>query len=204
VPHPLPVIAQTALVTQKITSTPELHDMDNVFCVGFAGAPALADIADAMADAYSSTLLTIMSAAVSLGTTLVTLLDGTTPTATFTTDKAGTAGGHGTGNGFPLSIAQGITWQTALRGRSFRGRSYLPGCTDDMFVNARVRTLSNGQFAALQAQATAFIASLVGQTPALALLVLSRKLQEAHTVTFGRANTGGVEQRRRYERVAHH
>jgi hypothetical protein len=201
--HPLPVIPNGFLVTQRITSVPELHDMDNVFCVLCSASTSGPDIADAFADAYAATFDAVRSSAMVLGTTSVLPLDGITPTGTFVTDKTGDTGGHNTGTPMPNACAFGITWQTAHRGKSYRGRSYIPGVSTDQVVDTKTRTLTAGAQTVLQTAAAAFTGSLAAQTPALTLVVLSRKLGLATTVTTGRSNPGVVEQRRRYERVAH-
>lgn len=86
-----------------------------------------------------------------------------------------------------------------------RGRSYLPGITNDVVNVFSLRTLKTAAATALQTAAQAFLTGLLtdaGQH--LALHVLSRSLGVATPVIDGRANLGIVEQRRRYERVAHH
>ena len=201
---PLPVIANDFLVSQLLDSSQELHTMANVFCVNTDGTASPSQVATQVAAAYAANLLPVMRSDITLHDTLVIPLDGTTPTQRFTTASAGSTGGHGTGNALPNELCQVITWRTSHRGRSFRGRSYLPGASSDMLVNTEVRALTGAQVTALAAAATGFRTALNGAgAHAVLLEVLSRHLGSSLGVISASANPNMCNQRRRFEKVAH-
>lgn len=201
---PLPVIAGSSLVVQHLESADELHTMINRFCVHHnAGAPTPGQLADQVAQHYAATILSLMGDTISLGVTDVTPLDGTTPTETFATPSVGAVGSITTGVNLPLATSLVISWRTGTRGRSHRGRSYLPGVTSTHVVDARSRQLTPAIVASITLQARAFISALAADSFSLELQVLSRKLGTATLITDGLGNPGVCLQRRRYEEVAH-
>jgi hypothetical protein len=200
----LPVIPNGFLIAQQLIGSPFAdHPFINRFCVVCTGSSDRAAIAEQFADSYADTLLSVISAAIQMGATEVTPLDGTSTTLTVNTAQVGTNGGHTVNIRFPWALALGTTWQSAQRGRSHRGRTYLPGVDGDMLIDEGTKFLKTTVTAALQAAATGFISDLVGGTPSLVLQVLSRHLGVATPVIGARANNAAVMQRRRYERVAH-
>jgi hypothetical protein len=203
--RPLPVIANTWLVSQRLSQPSELHDMRNVFCIqDLAGAATTAAMAESFADVYVANLLPVMSSGVVFGATDMIKLDGVSSVNTIATDSVGQTGGHATGNQAPELLAFGITWQSGVRGKSKRGRSYLPGLSTDQLLDLRARALTTTAFTALQTAASGFVAGgPADPTTPWILTVLSRKLGTAQAIVTGRANPNAVVQRRRYERVAH-
>lgn len=200
----LPIIAGAYLVAQQTNGTPEeLHPFVNRFCVLCLTSPTSHDVAEAFSTAYFTAFENVITAAVKLGSTEVTKLDGTSPTVTVDGAHFGTAFGGPLVVRFPWTLAFGITWQTAIRGRSTRGRSYIPGVDGSQVLDSGTRPLTALAITELQAAGDALIANLAAATPAMALEVLSIKHGSIADVVASRANPNVVEQRRRYERVAH-
>lgn len=203
---PLPVITNGYLVTQHYVAAGELHDYVNVVMVVNATTGAThAQIAGKVAQSIASTFMTVIPSFITLGVTDVLPLDGTSAKETFATPAFGTAGSVGVTTPFPISVGQLVTLQTGLRGRSHRGRMYLPGLSNDYVTADTQRQLTNAAHAALQTEGTAFLTILAGTpTPSLILGVLSRRLNAYTPVVVVRASSVACSQRRRYERVAHH
>lgn len=203
----LPVIPNGFLVFQKIHSSVELHEMGCRICVVAPASGAdPADVAQVVADSFRDTLFHVVSNSFSLGNTDVLPLDGIRSTTEYTTDAVGATGSSGAGGAnLPECCAFGITLQTGVRGRSHRGRMYLPGVTGSQVVDERARSLTSTALSALSTHAGDFLTTLAGSVlQPLVLNVLSRRLGVATPVTNMRANPGLVLQRRRYERVARH
>jgi hypothetical protein len=101
----------------------------------------------------------------------------------------------GTASGAPLpnAVAAMISWSTALRGRSFRGRSYLPGFTESVSDG---NSPDAGTITALEAFADDLIANYGGGSgPALG--VASRKLGVLNPITARSVSAKWRTQRRR-------
>jgi len=203
---PLPVIVNRYLVFQHWTKSHELHGMGNRFCIHDTTAVATTvQIATKVAAVYQATLLTVMDSDVTMGATDIIPLDGVSSTVTFNTASVGATGGHNTGNAMPNSLAQVVAWQTGVRGKSKRGRSFLCSPNDDMVTNVEVQALTGTAIANLQTQAAAFLSGLFGgAAPALTLEVLSRKLGSSTLVLNARADANVHTRRSRYERVPRH
>jgi hypothetical protein len=202
----LPVIPATYLVSQGLLDSLQRHEFFNVMAVhDNTGVATESAIATKFAAQYQAHLMPFMSSAVDLGDTSVLALDGTSSTQTFVTPSAGGTGGHGTGNALPYAVALVIAWQTGLRGRSKRGRSYFPGVQDDMMQHSTTNDLTATQITAMSVGGNAFIAGLQGgAAPALSLGILSRVHGTFVDVINARADASAGVQRRRYEKVARH
>ena len=200
---PLPVITNTFLVTQHYTATNARHDFITRFCIGTADT-SLAQIADDVADQIKANILLMMSSEITLGNTDVLPLDGTSSTSTFTTDSAGSAGGDAAGTPLPYSSCFLTTWQTGLRGRSKRGRTYWPGVRTDRVVHPESNVLNPADVSNLTTLSAGIITGLQGEAIPKFLQVLSIKHGFVNTVQNARGNPSVAVQRRRYERVARH
>jgi len=202
----LPVIAGDYLITQHSLEVNERHVFANVLAVhDTTGGSTLSAIATKFAAQWAAHLLPFMNNGLALGDTDVLPLDGSSSTQTFVTPSAGAFGGHGTGNALPYAVCMVVAWQTGLRGRQHRGRSYLPGATDDMTQHFGANDLTATQVTAISTGANAFIAGLAGGgAPSLALGVLSRVHGIFTDVVNARADQSLGIQRRRYEKVARH
>jgi len=202
----LPVIADHWLVTQRVHDALGIHEFANVFCIGGPTGSVATDvtIANDVAAAYNTAFAGILSTTITLGLTVVTKLDGTSPTIEVSTPTFGASGTNAGGHELPQDKAFGITWRTAVRGKRHRGRSYIPGVRSTDVVNEGQRALTTPSHTGVQNAAVAFLTALAASTPILRLTVLSRRGGFATDVNGASANIGVVEQRRRYERVARH
>lgn len=202
---PLPVITDAYIVFQRIRSTIELHDMGCKICVkDTTGTATQAAIAAKVAATWQADMLPIIGDFMTMGETEVTALDGHSSVNTFVTGAFGAAGSWPGGTALPECLAMGVTWQTGVRGRSHRGRNYVPGPSTDMPVNILKRDLTGAATTAIGTAAGNFLRDLaIGAGAQLALQVLSKKLGIITPVINLRPNGGLVEQRRRYEKVAH-
>jgi hypothetical protein len=202
---PLPVIANNYQVAQQWTTSPELHDMYNVICVEASGSPSVFEVAEQVGHAFASAIAPVVRHAILTGQVSVTPLDGVSARTSWVTPDFGTAGGVTAGNGLPLELAKVLTLRSGLRGRSKRGRLYIPGASDSEVTNEFTRDLTSGAKSALNTAATNFETAMTDGTYCnLALMVLSRTLGLSTLVTQVVANLGLCNQRRRYEMVAHH
>jgi hypothetical protein len=200
----LPVIPDTYLITQHLSPTLSRHPFINRFCV--TEATHLYNAADAAAFAltYKTNILPLMSSDILLGNTDVLPLDGTSSTASYTTASAGSAGGNSAGTDMPEACALVIAWQTGHRGRSYRGRSYIPGVRTNYVTDPRTNNVTSAGITALTTAGNNFIAGLLALAVGQGLDVLSLKLGVKTTVANARGNATLGIQRRRYESVARH
>jgi hypothetical protein len=108
------------------------QDMDEVHGFLFATDPTASDLVNlnhAVHEAWFDQLKDTYSTDVTLNAIKSTnLTTSTSPVSTFfpSTDNIGTL----TGNALPNNVAICVSYQTALRGRSYRGRTYHGGLTD--------------------------------------------------------------------------
>jgi hypothetical protein len=167
------------------------------------GIYASADAA-AFALAYKNRLLLLMSSDILLGNTDVLPLDGTSSTVSYTTASAGSAGGNASGSDMPEAIAQIIKWQTGTRGRSHRGRSYLPGVRSNLLNDPRTNALTPTAVANLATYGLDFLNDLAALGHPQSMAILSIKLGIATQVHYAVGNPNAGIQRRRYEAVARH
>lgn len=204
--HPLPVIANEYLVTQFIVPTSGRHNFANVFCIhDTTGAATVAAIAAKVAASYASAIMPLISPTLHMGQTAVIPLDGVSATQTFTTLSSGTAGGHVGSTDLPNALSFVCKWQTGFRGRSHRGRSFIPGVSLDQVASAESNPLTNAATVALSSAGTNFLSALTGgAAPSLTLHVLSRKLGTSLAAASASGDAVAHIQRRRYESVARH
>jgi hypothetical protein len=117
-----------------------------------------------------------------------TPLDGVTATTVIAHVLAGTVAAEP----LPFMVSLVATLRTALRGRSFRGRSYWTGWTENTSLNGVPQAAS---VTAMNAQWTGFVASLVGS--GVSLVVASYLLASAEDVTTVTVDGRWDTQRRR-------
>jgi hypothetical protein len=67
------------------------------------------------------------------------------------------SGTHSTGTPEPNNVTAVISWRTALRGRSYRGRTYIPGLSSDQVDG---NSLVSGFVTSLQAAGNALITAI--------------------------------------------
>lgn len=106
-------------------------------------------------------------------------------------------GGQNLAGGLPLDTSLCISWRTALAGRSYRGRTYLPpfhmNANDDS--GGTVPHPTSAYIDGLAIQAAKLIDDLVAANAVLC--VYSRKLEAATTITGGYIDSSWDTQRRR-------
>lgn len=128
----------------------------------------------------------------------VTPLDGTTATQTFAPPTPGHWQGGGGGTEWSPATAAVIKMITAVRGRSYRGRLFLPFTAENEMVNGFVRSLI---LPGMQTAWTNFVTSLNALTPAVSLTVASYKLSVATNVLLAGPEPTLATQRRRQTRL---
>jgi hypothetical protein len=200
----LPVIADTFIVTQHLSPTFSRAPQINRFCVTTSDGIFSAGDAAAFSLIYKNRFLPIMSSDIVLGNTDVLPLDGVSSTASYTTASAGSAGGNSSGTDLPNAVAQVVAWQTGLRGRSKRGRTYLPGVRSNIVSDNRASALTSAAVTALATAGNNVINDLFVLPHSVELRVLSLKEGSAAVVTHARGNAVTGLQRRRYNKVARH
>jgi hypothetical protein len=101
---------------------------------GYSAADMVA-LATELGNSHIATFLPLLSSAILLEeVNAVDLSDITGPSVTSTSALPST-GGVTTGS-LPNNVAMCITRKTALRGRSYRGRMYVPGCPTAMLLSS--------------------------------------------------------------------
>jgi len=157
---PFVPVANTALVELRFTEHGQ--QIENTLWFEFATDPdedQLRDLAIAIEDWWTTQLQSIVSSDVQLReTTATSMTSATSPTATVApvTAKFGTS----TANGEPGNVTMSISFRTGGRGRSFRGRNYAIGLTEDQvdgnsFVTGLTSLWQAAYFALIAAAATA-------------------------------------------------
>jgi hypothetical protein len=144
--------------------------------------------------AWSATQITLVSNAAKVDHISITPLDGASATAVFVETNARWTGGS---TDLPIpAAAQVVSLRTALRGRSHRGRLYLPFMVEGNFANGSVSTGSN---AAIQ---TAWDSFVTGMATGTAPLVVASYLHAtAENVTKAACEFVVGTQRRRQSRL---
>ena len=199
----LPVIANAAIVFQRLFATDARAMMGNRFALLATSALSANQFAEGLALAYNNNLLTNMSSTISMRETEVQLLDGATPLAVITTPQYGHTGGF-SGTPLPLNVNKLVTWRSLERGRSHRGRTYFPGLITADLTASDGYKLTSTTISDLSTGANDFIAALAGGANPLTLCILSLKLGAMVPVDHASVNPNIVTQRRRVEKVARH
>lgn len=125
----------------------------------------------------------------------VTPLDGSSSTFVLGVTGSKWAGTSGAADTSPASAVV-VSLRTALRGRSNRGRIFLPFCTENVISDG---SLLSANVAIGQAAWNSFLAAMV--SPAAQLVVASYKLAQQHAVTSILYEQALGTQRRRQERL---
>lgn len=94
------------------------------------------------------------------------------PQATFPIVTGG-AGGT-TGSNFPNNAALSVKKQSPIRGRSFRGRMYLPGITTDLTNATDPDELAAGIAASLAGDMAQWVADIATAVPSVIPVIVSR------------------------------
>ena len=189
---PLPIIPDTSRVAFNWKAGDQTAE--NVMHFG----TVISDPADLFATldaAVVTNLWGAVSTSARVDSVTITRLDGVTPTAEFTTTGGQWEGGT-SGDWSPAAAAV-VTFNTAVRGRSYRGRAYLPFLADPSNINGE---LHNTIQAIMQSAWDAFQSSLGVSAKHV---VASYKHSTAQIVNGYAVKTGVATQRRRQTRVSY-
>lgn len=188
----LPVIADTYRVALNWGAGAQTAE--NVIHVR-ESASSSAAVAAALAGAFVANQWKSVSSTAFIESATITPLDGTSVTETFDSLGANVVGGTA-GNWAP-NVAVITSLGTGERGRSYRGRLFLPFTADSAQVDGQVVGATQS---AMQSAWASFISALFGGT---GLVVASYKHATAATVTTANVKLGCATQRRRQTRVSY-
>jgi len=132
--------------------------IENTLYAKFPSAPSptdIADLASAVKAAWVDNIMPLLSSTVSL--IAVEASDLTSDSGPQAVDTGGLpVAGDVTSRAMPNNVALCVSFRTGLRGRSFRGRNYLPGMSSDAVsegvneVNAAYQTSVRNAYLAVQ------------------------------------------------------
>lgn len=203
-PIPLPVITNGWRVAHNYKTVD--GTFTNVFWMVSADATDDVSVATVFIDAYDTVgtsfkMRSLHSSDVTFVSVVTTALDGSSPSV----ETLYASGVHGTGTS-PASAANSclvITWESGIRGRANRGRSFLGGIPAASLESGSARW-GTGLITDANDAIDGFTNGLGGGDPSLTLLVVSQRAAAGpghHNVFQGipRAKIG--TQRRRTERA---
>lgn len=190
---PLPIIADTFRVSLEWVHT-DGQTAANVMHFQGVGKTS-ADVYAALDTNVAAQLWNIVSGDAKVGEVRVTKLDGGSATYVATPTGAKWAGPGGTGGDTVPQVAAVISLRTALRGRSHRGRIFMPFPVESAIANGRIT-------ASITTNVTAWNTFIVAMnTAAVPLVVASYKLGSKELVTSVLLETVLGTQRRRQTRL---
>lgn len=189
---PLPIIA--GVMRCALNWTAGAQSAENVIHLrGSTGDPS--DAFAALEAAVSTNLWGAASTSASISSVSITPLDGVTPTQEFATSGPGWVGG--TSGDWAPATAVVVSFTTSTRGRSHRGRVYLPFTADTSNVNGE---LGSSIHPIMSAAWEDFQAAL---TSGWQHVVASYKLHSYGVVIGYDVKSGLATQRRRQTRVSY-
>lgn len=195
---PLPVIANTFRCALRWETSIAALSAVNVIHIRRATAGATAaDAFDALDDEVASAMWNTVGSRWSVSNVDITPLDGSSPTQTFTPTTASNWDGN-TGGDVAPAVTSLVKLQTALRGRSFRGRLYLPSPAESQMGDG---SLVDGSEVTGTAAWVTFANDLVARSPSWALVVASYELASAQQVINLSIGDELATQRKRQDRV---
>lgn len=197
-PHPLPVIANTFRCALNWTMSDFGGSAENVMHINTSvGGKTAADVFEAITDALQADMFAAQYSNAFVKSVSITPLDGTSATVEFITPGTGAWVGGSSGQPIPQQ-ANIIKLSTGLRGRSFRGRLFLPWVAENATVNGSIgSTLAT----TITTAWTAFQAALAADADGpWVQVVASYKLAVATAVTAYGAEPETGTQRRRQSR----
>jgi hypothetical protein len=156
-------------------------------------------IAAAYRDAFAATLGSVNGLSSHWSPVSLTLKDITTATGPEFLSAVGGAGSSG-GKDLPAQCALVTKLNTALRGRSFRGRHFWPGIPESAVTANQADTFLVAQIESFWVD---FQTRLTAVSPSsdLQVAVISRKLKQIHSVTGYTTSQKVFTQRRRAKHV---
>jgi len=191
---PLPIITNVWRVALEWLHSGTGQIAANVIHIRTASTSASA-VAAAIAASFLNKMWTTVSSGASMHAMDLTRLDGSS--ASYHTTVSG-QNGQGSSGDFEPGSSTVVGLHTALRGRSHRGRVYLPFLAEGQASNG---LLTTGQATTALLGWSYFVAHLPLQTPLCFLVVASYKLSTATDVVTTPVLRGYGTQRRRQERV---
>ena len=194
-----PIISDCQQIT--VRGNQPSGDWANVFhVIGLGGSPPdLETAAQTLLDQYCETILTVLTAQITVVDAAWVDLSSLSGASGVVTPAGGSQSGSATGFGAPTNTAILITW-AALGTRTQRnGRTYLPGVDEDLVDTAGL--LTSGYQTDINDQVQAFLEAL--DFASIALVVNSKATggsYEPRTITGGSVSGRVATQRRRLRR----
>lgn len=189
---PLPVIANVYRCALNWSSVGQ--HAENVIHLRLSAGNA-SQVMLGLNDAMSENLWAPVTSNARIDTVSITPLDGSTPTETFTT--SGAPWGGGTSGSWSPATAGIVSLATSLRGRSYRGRIYMPFIADTANDDG---VMASGSLAIARDAWPLFQAALTG---GVEHVVASYKHATAQLVTIYTVKAGLGTVRRRQTRVSY-
>jgi hypothetical protein len=192
----LPTIADTYRVAFNWSCPTAGLTAENVMHFRKASSSPVA-IATMIDGRVTSSMWGVESDTCSVASLDVTPLDGSGASYEFSTGSPAKWKGANAAAEFTPQAAAIVKLTTSLRGRSYRGRIFLPWVSEPSAQNGR---LISGALTPLQAAWTAFVANII--TDGGELVVASYKLSTAQAVANAHCETFLATQRRRMQRTS--
>jgi hypothetical protein len=191
---PLPIIADVYRIALLWTDTPTSSHAVNVIHVRQAGTTAAA-IAATMDANVTANMWGVETVNTKVTTVTVTKLDGSSASSSLAVTGAKWAGTAAAGDMIP-AMAAVVKMQSLFRGRSQRGRVFLPFVAESQSTNG---VLGAGAVAAMQTAWTNWVAAMVaaGAQPVIASYLHASQVDVASVTVEATAAT----QRRRQSRL---
>lgn len=194
---PLPTIPNTYRVALEWSGGAVGHAVNVIHISAGIGGTIPSDVFTSLDTHVTRPLWDAQSDSVVVSQVAITPLDGVSATQTFSTGSPTKWTGNGGSSPTP-AVANLIKLQTASRGRSFRGRIFLPFVAEGEMANglldSTARTTIESTWQALQA-------SLLAEPAEFSIVVASYKLRSATTASLITAELALATQRRRQERL---
>jgi hypothetical protein len=191
---PLPVIADTFRVACNWVAGASGQHAVNVMHF-YSPAATSADVATAFENHVDHDMWLVCNQNCFIESLSITPLDGLSPTLLHVTDiTTNKWGGDATGDPIP-QVAALVKLTTSLRGRSYRGRLYLPFVAENKQDSGR---LSSSEVASMNTAWAAFIADML--TAGTTLSVASYKHSTRHSALAAVVEIETATQRRRQSR----
>lgn len=152
---------------------------------------------DALDDNVTADMWGSIGAGVSVVEVVVTPLDGSTASTAYTATGAQWGVGRGIGQFLPAGACL-VSLRTLLRGRSNRGRVYVPFLSESANINGGIDPT---YVAVIQPAWDAFRAALIANDFPMELVVASYKLSTAESVVVSQVESVAATQRRRQGRL---
>jgi hypothetical protein len=194
---PLPTISNTFRVALDWADASGQTAV-NVMHIRIAGGGTIGNVAAAMDSAATGNMWASVINSAHVSQFAITPLDGSTATAFVTPTTIGKWTGSSSSTEFLPAVSPLVKLTTAIRGRSNRGRLFLPFTGEGNVVNGKVRA---ADVTVMQPAWTSFLAGLAAFTPACTLVVASYKLSTATTVLAAHVEDVLGTQRRRQGRL---